>query len=507
MFRVLSITIRLLYDLIMSSKLLTAITTFFVRIFVIRRIEKRETGTVKKGAVGIYMRAGSFLLAAGYDTDALRLFQALSRHSNESRILEQLGVVQFLVNEYEEARKTFSRLQSQRELNRELLYGVPKNLTVLDSSWTLAIGHVAHLDVHFKSLLLQEKKNHRSIIFDQTLRGFPEKKILGLYKRYGLEIHSVTNDIDKYAVLGAGQKTQITQNVFDSVTSSFWYGGKTSAETELFGKHGARVYKQWESQKRLPLAVSSKKQAKEARQRLHDIFGLPKDAWFVVFHVREPGYHKLWHKSHPGTRNSDIHTYLKAMDFIISKGGWVIRAGDSSMTPIRSAPQLIDYATSQNNDQSLSIDICEQCSFFVGTNSGFSVIPPIFGKRSVLCNWSPIAIPNWYPYDIFIPKKVRDRKRETFLSAHEMLNNFTGWSQFSRDYDASDLELINNTPEEILDATKEMYDNVFNQGSPLSKNKFLVNKQKKYASLLIEKNSYSGSSLSLSFIAQHKFFI
>ena len=55
--------------------------------------------------------------------------------------------------------------------------------------------------------------------------------------------------------------------------------------------------------------------------------GLPPDAWYVCFHVREGGYSGDF----DNIRNCDIDNYVEAMQYITSKGGWVVRMGDASM--------------------------------------------------------------------------------------------------------------------------------------------------------------------------------
>ena len=172
-----------------------------------------------------------------------------------------------------------------------------------------------------------------------------------------------------------------------------------------------------------PLAKSTDEQLQVFRQRLEHDFGIPTTAWYVLFHVREAGFHKKWHDMNPGTRNADVDTYIDAMKFVVEQGGWVIRGGDNSMKPLPEIPNVIDFAGVGQFDPSYPIDLCEHCEYFVGTNSGYSLVPGIFGKRSLLTNWSPIGIPNWFPDDIFIPKRIWD-KRFTLPILREMFDSF-----------------------------------------------------------------------------------
>jgi putative glycosyltransferase (TIGR04372 family) len=191
------------------------------------------------------------------------------------------------------------------------------------------------------------------------------------------------------------------------------------------------------------------------------IYGLPEDAWFVLLHVREPGFHSGWHKYHAGTRNANIQSYVSTVDFIISQGGWVVRGGDPSMTPFSSHERVIDYATNPHRSPEIDIYLCAECAYFVGTNSGFSVIPPIFGKRCALTNWSPIGIPNWYLDDIYIPKLIRKVSEDRYLSFREMYESFTGWSQFTRDFENTDFVVEDNSAEDLREVVEELHEEVF----------------------------------------------
>ena len=51
--------------------------------------------------------------------------------------------------------------------------------------------------------------------------------------------------------------------------------------------------------------------------------------WYVLLHVRSTSDNNFSH------RNSDITNYKKAIEFITSRGGFVVRIGDKSMKKLK----------------------------------------------------------------------------------------------------------------------------------------------------------------------------
>jgi putative glycosyltransferase (TIGR04372 family) len=227
---------------------------------------------------------------------------------------------------------------------------------------------------------------------------------------------------------------------------------------------------------------------------------LPEDAWFVCLHVREPGFHASWHKQHPGTRHADIATYDKAIDFVTKAGGWVVRLGDHSMSPIPARPQVIDYANSSFRNFDLDVLLCALCSYFIGTNSGLSLVPPLFGRRSVLTNWSPIAIPNWYLDDLYIPKLVRKVAGKRYLSFSEMFHSQAGWTQWQRDYKPGIEQLEDNSPDDILDAVMDLHEEIFEGRVLTIAEQAAVDRFNKVA---VSGGGYVGSRIGRRFLAKY----
>jgi putative glycosyltransferase (TIGR04372 family) len=148
------------------------------------------------------------------------------------------------------------------------------------------------------------------------------------------------------------------------------------------------------------------------------------------------------------------------------QGGWVVRGGDPTMTKISPRERVIDYATSPWRSPEIDIPLCAECRYFIGTNYGYSVVPPTFGTRCALTNWSPVGIPNWYLDDVYIPKLVRRRRDNRLLSFTELFSTFAGWSQFQRDFRKTDMVIEDNDPEDLLAIVQELHAEVLARPSP-----------------------------------------
>jgi len=186
--------------------------------------------------------------------------------------------------------------------------------------------------------------------------------------------------------------------------------------------------------------------------------GMPKDAWFAALHVRESGYHgetstALDYNQH---RNGRIEDYLPTIEAITDRGGWVVRVGDPSMTPLPDMAQVIDYAVSTDRAEELDIFFCAAAKFMVAVSSGGLAVANVFGTPIVGVNMFPPGDPPFSHRDLYIPKLFRRRDTGTYLNAAEMVAPPRRLMQSPRYYEEHGLDVISNTPEEMREAVEEM---------------------------------------------------
>jgi putative glycosyltransferase (TIGR04372 family) len=456
----------------------------------------------------VSVQLGSEVLGIGKNELALRLYRrALKLRPAEVGLRQQLGITEFLTRNYPQAEAIFASADHLKQLER-MRWGVSDSpYRILDKTWLPAIGHVAFLDTYIKTVQLGWIPNKDSIlVYDEgnPPAGWP------LFKFFSKHITIVPTDIsldEKVDLLLFGENVFRLPETSRSrrraaLSYSFWYGPDGNARIRWYGPLGAAVEAAWKAEKRPPLFSLSAEERTIFRKRMAQIYGLPEDAWFVLLHVREPGFHAGWHKHHAGTRNADIQSYLSIVDYIISQGGWVVRGGDPSMTPFSPHERVIDYATSPSRSPEMDIYLCAECAYFVGTNSGFSLVPPIFGKRCALTNWSPIGIPNWYLDDIYIPKLVRKVSEDRYLTYGEMYDSFAGWSQFARDFEKSDFVIEENSAEDLREAVEELHEEVFEktlETAPEDRQRL-----QRFNEISLARGGYVGSRMSYRFLKKYQ---
>ena len=181
--------------------------------------------------------------------------------------------------------------------------------------------------------------------------------------------------------------------------------------------------------------------------------GLPADVWYVCFHVREGGYSGDF----DNIRNSDIDNYLEAMEYITSKGGWVIRMGDSSMKKLPPLNHVIDYAHSPSRSALMDAYLIRGCKFFVGTSSGIMDTALLFNKPSLLTN--SVSYINLLPQkstDLVIFKHVFSKSKARVISLREWLSSFSEIA--SSTWSSPDWSFIENSSAEITQAVRELLD-------------------------------------------------
>ena len=183
--------------------------------------------------------------------------------------------------------------------------------------------------------------------------------------------------------------------------------------------------------------------------------GIPPNAWFVCLHVRESGFRN--DKGRREYRNSNINSYIPAINHITSNGGWVVRMGDNSMSKLPKLKNVIDYPHTSSKSELMDLVLIKLCYFFIGTQSGIYDVAVLFNKPILLLNmYSWTFGPPMHYKDRGIIKHVYSKIENRFLSINEIYNS--DWSlQNINSIANQDYYFVDNTEQEILDAVREYY--------------------------------------------------
>ena len=216
-----------------------------------------------------------------------------------------------------------------------------------------------------------------------------------------------------------------------------------------------RVLKRWEAERRGPVLTLPPEVIERGHSTLASA-GIPREAWFVAMHVREPTSN-LFHASLHSVLNAQIADYLPAIKEITNRGGWVIRMGDPTMSPMPNLPNVFDYCHSAGRSDWMDMFLLACCRFFLGTSSGPAYVPPIYGVPTALTNWWPPAQRPWDTQAIFTPKLHRHMQTGTNLTLSQSLSEPFGYCNSVDQFrDSAQLEVKDSLPDDIRDATIEM---------------------------------------------------
>lgn len=209
----------------------------------------------------------------------------------------------------------------------------------------------------------------------------------------------------------------------------------------------------WPKQLASPLDVRVSGKKKLYAQQLRLKMGIPMDAWFVCLHVRESGFHKdTVHE-----RNANILNYLLAIEEITSRGGWVVRMGDASMTKLPPMERVIDYPFTEYKSALMDVYLISQCRLYIGMMSGIYDAAVLFQRPMIMTNMT-----NWmwtYPIkecDLGVAKHIFSKKLNRFLSIREWI--LAPWDAVSFLSLGDDYVVHENTPEELRSVVKEFFD-------------------------------------------------
>lgn len=168
-------------------------------------------------------------------------------------------------------------------------------------------------------------------------------------------------------------------------------------------------------------------------------------------------------------RNSNIDDYKLAVNFLLDRGYFVIRMGNVVEKKLKiDHKNFLDYASSDLKSSFLDFFLLGNSYFNLVSEAGIKDVSYIYNVPYVFvnCPFPKITI-NWHK-SVFIYKKFKSRKLNRYLTFSEFdkkmdINNDVNKTKIVGSYgyvcfsnNDLDIEIIDNTPEEIKMATKEM---------------------------------------------------
>jgi len=195
----------------------------------------------------------------------------------------------------------------------------------------------------------------------------------------------------------------------------------------------------------------------DRRSELYAKYGVAAHKPIAVVHARESGwlgatYHDF--------RNASISNYVEAIDFLITQGFFVVRIGDASMTPVDyRSPDFLDLACSEAFQDGEDACFIAYCRLYIGQNSGPFALAAILGKDTIIANEVNIFIGRWVHEEEIDPLMLVLFKRNVSRSDRKSFNLlevlFRRPRHTTEDFERDGIDLVENTPEEILLTVQE----------------------------------------------------
>jgi len=155
-------------------------------------------------------------------------------------------------------------------------------------------------------------------------------------------------------------------------------------------------------------------------------------------------------------RNSDISSYVPAMEWLARNGVWVLRMGKMMEKPLQTKHRkIIDYAFNPERNDLLDIWLFANCNLCISTGSGPDFISDIYRKPLLFLNYTPICRMWSWSDALHVPKHLKYKNTMTPLNLKEYLKyNYSS----SKDYENAQIEITDLNESEILEATKECWE-------------------------------------------------
>jgi len=172
----------------------------------------------------------------------------------------------------------------------------------------------------------------------------------------------------------------------------------------------------------------------------------------ICVHVRDNEYLPTNNWSYHDYRNSDINTYIPAMELLAKKGYWVIRMGKTMEKPIKAShSRIIDFAFDNYNDL-IDVWLFANCELCITTGSGCDAISSVYRRPILHLNSLPLTHIESYSNVMHAPKKLYWEKSNLLLTFKEYCENDFFYSER---YEYFGIKIVDLNSKEITAAVLE----------------------------------------------------
>ena len=183
---------------------------------------------------------------------------------------------------------------------------------------------------------------------------------------------------------------------------------------------------------------------------------------FVCLMVRDSKYlcsefpDQRW--TYHSYRDSDIQTYIEAVDYLISEDVFVFRMGKQMASPMNfNNPKFIDYAFRKDKSDFLDVWLFANCDLCITTGCGPDMFSDVFRRPILALNFLPLQNLWSWSNALHYPKTLRWQKSQRLLSSTEYL---THAYYASEEYCRAGIDIQDLTEAQISEAVREAWERV-----------------------------------------------
>jgi len=168
-------------------------------------------------------------------------------------------------------------------------------------------------------------------------------------------------------------------------------------------------------------------------------------------------------------RDSDIDTYLPAIQWLAEQGVWVIRMGKLMAKPLPiEMDHVIDYTFDPDKSDLLDIWLFAKCTACISTGTGLDQLAFVYDRPLLFVNFVPLGYLWSFCNMTIFPKTLVWRPTGEPLSACQHLEH---GSTVGGKYAASGVLVVEMTSAEILSAVQEFWHRLHSRYPPSSESR------------------------------------
>jgi len=221
---------------------------------------------------------------------------------------------------------------------------------------------------------------------------------------------------------------------------------------------------------------------------------------FILLHARDASFKPFDNERY---RDTDIDTFSNLIDYLIEKKYQIVRLGNKGMKKSKFNNKIIDLTQLEilpADKEILDVYLAAYCDYMVGTCSGLGCLAAMFGKKILSTNMAPHSFSLSINSGLSIPKIYKFNEDSKILKFEEVVSLNLHNLRHDDYYKSNSLHLIDNSPDEIVEAFKdlEVIDNNIKENELQKKFRETLNKNN-----IISHSFDSSSSIAPSFIKKY----